>query len=203
MIATAAVASPPAPGIIQHAMQLLSCGFGAGAGDFSQRIWRADALQHRDRIRTSQPLRAGSRARGLAVDHADGLGTCPDDQAASRRRFTRAPTPDGDAARSPWRRSQAPSSPRSPAREHRGWDVPPLATVTSPYKYLVSEVIESKFPGMTAPPASGKSNWKDGPISVPSKTLALSGRTERDRAGRTSVRHETRTLEESPGSQRR
>ena len=97
----------------------ISCGFHAGAGDFSPRKWRADALQHRDRIPTSRPLRAGSRAPGLALDHADGLGRCLY-QAASRYRFARPPTPDGDAARSPWRRSQAPSSPRSPAREHRG-----------------------------------------------------------------------------------
>ena len=98
----------------------ISCGFHAGAGDSSQRNGTPTRFNNRDRIPTSRPLRAGSRARGLALDHADGLGRCLDDQAASRYRFRRPPTPDGDAAHSPWRRSQAPSSPRSPARERRG-----------------------------------------------------------------------------------
>jgi hypothetical protein len=55
----------------------ISCGFGAGSGHLSQGNGTPTRFNDRDRIPTSRPLRAGGRARGLALDHADGLGRCP------------------------------------------------------------------------------------------------------------------------------
>ena len=120
VIATAAVASPPAPGVIS------ACNAAAFRAVFTPVLatLRKEMARRRASTIGIESRRRGhserEAARGLALDHADGLGRCLDDQAASRYRFTRPPTPDGDAARSPWRRSQAPSSPRSPARERRG-----------------------------------------------------------------------------------
>jgi hypothetical protein len=78
VIATAAVASPPAPGVISACNTgafravlgpvLATCRKGNGT---------PTRFNDRDRIPTSRPLRAGGRARGLALDHADGLGRCP------------------------------------------------------------------------------------------------------------------------------